>query len=139
MNNRVGVAWPRSCGLVLLAACAVVGCDESADKEIIQYIHQVKAQKPTSLEPIVFAPAQPTFIYPKNEHRRSPFLPRVDDYHETKLALSRTRLNLPLKSSLIQINYANARDIAALIQDKNNSLLSKRGHLSVDGRTNTLW
>ncbi len=45
----------------------------------------------------------------------------------------------PLRSDLIQINYAKAADIATLIKDKNTSLLSKRGTLSVDVRTNTIW
>ncbi|KTD50638.1 type IV pilus (Tfp) assembly protein PilQ [Legionella quinlivanii] len=45
----------------------------------------------------------------------------------------------PLRSELIQINYAKAADIAVLLKDKNNSLLSKRGTLSVDARTNTIW
>lgn len=46
-----------------------------------------------------------------------------------------------LQSSLIQINYAKAIDIAKLIQDSNvaNSLLTKNGTVGVDPRTNTLW
>lgn len=45
----------------------------------------------------------------------------------------------PIRSDLIQINYAKAADIAILIKDKQNSLLSERGKISVDARTNTLW
>lgn len=45
----------------------------------------------------------------------------------------------PIRSELIQINYAKAADIAVLIKDKQNSLLSERGKISVDARTNTLW
>lgn len=45
----------------------------------------------------------------------------------------------PLRSELLQLNYAKAADIATLLKDKNNSLLSKRGALSVDARTNTIW
>ncbi|MFC3908431.1 type IV pilus secretin PilQ [Legionella dresdenensis] len=45
----------------------------------------------------------------------------------------------PLRSELLQINYAKAIDIATLLKDKNTSLLSKRGALSVDTRTNTIW
>ncbi len=45
----------------------------------------------------------------------------------------------PIRSDLIQINYAKAADIAILIKDKQNSLLSPRGKISVDARTNTLW
>lgn len=45
----------------------------------------------------------------------------------------------PLRSELIQINYAKAADMATLIKDKNNSILSKQGSVTVDVRTNTLW
>ena len=45
----------------------------------------------------------------------------------------------PIRSDLVQINYAKAADIAILIKDKQNSLLSERGKISVDARTNTLW
>lgn len=45
----------------------------------------------------------------------------------------------PLRSELIQINYAKAGDLASLLKEKGNSLLSPRGNVSVDARTNTLW
>ena len=45
----------------------------------------------------------------------------------------------PIRSDLLQINYAKAADIALLVKDKQNSLLSERGKVSVDARTNTLW
>lgn len=45
----------------------------------------------------------------------------------------------PIRSDLLQINYAKAADIAIMLKDKNNSLLSDRGALSVDVRTNTIW
>ena len=44
----------------------------------------------------------------------------------------------PLHSELMQINYAKAADIAALLKAKENSLLSARGNVAVDERTNTL-
>jgi type IV pilus assembly protein PilQ len=44
----------------------------------------------------------------------------------------------PLLSDLIQINYAKASDIAALLKAKENSMLSERGNVTVDQRTNTL-
>ncbi|TAM10659.1 MAG: type IV pilus secretin PilQ [Nevskiaceae bacterium] len=44
----------------------------------------------------------------------------------------------PLRSELMQINYAKAEDIAKLLKDQNNSILSERGHVTVDSRTNTL-
>ena len=44
----------------------------------------------------------------------------------------------PLRSEYLQVNYAKATDMAALIKSQNNSLLSARGSVSVDDRTNTL-
>ena len=44
----------------------------------------------------------------------------------------------PLQSELIQINYAKASDLAALLRSQDKTLLSERGKVSVDERTNTL-
>ena len=44
----------------------------------------------------------------------------------------------PTRSEYIQINYAKAADIAALLKGDENSLLSERGSVTVDERTNTL-
>ena len=44
----------------------------------------------------------------------------------------------PLRTEFMQINYAKASDLASLIQSKDNNLLSARGNVSIDERTNTL-
>ncbi len=44
----------------------------------------------------------------------------------------------PLQTEFIPINYAKAADIAALLKAEENNLLSERGNVSVDERTNTL-
>src|SRR6185312_14654370 len=44
----------------------------------------------------------------------------------------------PLRSEFLQVNYAKAADLAALIKSQSGSLLSSRGTVSVDDRTNTL-
>jgi type IV pilus assembly protein PilQ len=45
----------------------------------------------------------------------------------------------PLRSEYLQVNYAKAADLAALIKSQSGGgLLSKRGSVSVDDRTNTL-
>jgi type IV pilus assembly protein PilQ len=44
----------------------------------------------------------------------------------------------PLRSEFIQISYANASELATLLKDGENTLLSARGQVSVDERTNTL-
>lgn len=46
---------------------------------------------------------------------------------------------LPLHAQLIPIKYAKASDIALMLKDKANSLLSSRGAVSVDPRTNSIW
>ncbi len=45
----------------------------------------------------------------------------------------------PIQSELIQVNYANAAEVAALLTGESSSILSDRGTVSVDERTNTLW
>ena len=44
----------------------------------------------------------------------------------------------PLRTEFVQVNYAKASDIAALAKDEANNLLSERGNITVDERTNTL-
>lgn len=44
----------------------------------------------------------------------------------------------PLSSELIQVNYAKATDIATLLESGEGSILTERGRVSVDERTNTL-
>lgn len=44
----------------------------------------------------------------------------------------------PLISEFLPINYAKAADIAALLNNKDATLLSARGNVAVDDRTNTL-
>ena len=44
----------------------------------------------------------------------------------------------PLRTEFIQVNYAKASDLATLIRTEENNLLSDRGNVSIDARTNTL-
>lgn len=44
----------------------------------------------------------------------------------------------PLRSELMQVNYAKAADFANFIRSKDSSLLSERGSVTVDDRTNSL-
>jgi type IV pilus assembly protein PilQ len=45
----------------------------------------------------------------------------------------------PLHQELIQLNYAKADDMAKLLKSEDVSLLSDRGGVSVDTRTNSMW
>ena len=44
----------------------------------------------------------------------------------------------PLRSEFVQVNYAKASELASLLKSEGNSLLTERGSISVDQRTNTL-
>ncbi len=44
----------------------------------------------------------------------------------------------PLRTEFMQINYAKADELADLIKAEENSLLSERGSVTIDARTNTL-
>jgi type IV pilus assembly protein PilQ len=44
----------------------------------------------------------------------------------------------PLRSEYLQVNYAKAKDMEGLIKSQGGSLLSSRGSVAVDERTNTL-
>ena len=44
----------------------------------------------------------------------------------------------PLRTELIQVNYAKAQDLATLLKNKGTTVLSPRGSTSVDARTNTI-
>lgn len=68
--------------------------------------------------------------------KASAFAARETQQLKEKLA---ARKLAPVRSDLMQINYAKASDIATMLKDKSNSLLSERGTVSVDSRTNTIW
>ncbi|MEM7027602.1 MAG: type IV pilus secretin PilQ [Pseudomonadota bacterium] len=44
----------------------------------------------------------------------------------------------PLRTEFIQVNYADANNLIGLIQAEENNLLSERGNVSIDERTNTI-
>jgi len=53
-------------------------------------------------------------------------------------ALQQVEELAPLYSEFLQVNYAKASELAGLIKTEDNSILSARGSVSVDERTNTL-
>ena len=44
----------------------------------------------------------------------------------------------PVRSEFIQVNYAKAGELASMIKSKDTNMLSERGNVTVDSRTNTL-
>lgn len=64
----------------------------------------------------------------------------IDTFEEHKaLEHEATQKLAKLQSFLIQINYAKAVDIAAMLRDKENALLSESGSVGVDVRSNMIW
>ncbi|WP_426358965.1 type IV pilus secretin PilQ [Pseudocolwellia sp. HL-MZ19] len=53
-------------------------------------------------------------------------------------ALQQVEELAPLYSEYVQVNYAKASELADLVKTEDNSILSDRGSVSVDERTNTL-
>lgn len=45
----------------------------------------------------------------------------------------------PLSSMIVHLKYANAADLALVIKGAQSSLLSTRGQIGVDARTNSIW
>ncbi|WP_253675030.1 type IV pilus secretin PilQ [Legionella micdadei] len=71
------------------------------------------------------------------------FVAPVDEIIELEkkeFSMENDRRNFaPLRSDLLQVNYAKAADIANLLTDPKTTLLSPRGSVNVDARTNTIW
>ena len=53
-------------------------------------------------------------------------------------ALQQVEELAPLYSEYVQVNYAKASELASLVKTEDNSILSERGSVNVDERTNTL-
>jgi type IV pilus assembly protein PilQ len=60
---------------------------------------------------------------------------------ETQLLQSKQQVAelAPLVSTNVQINYAKAQDLAVILKGTENSILTPRGSVAVDERTNTLY
>lgn len=71
-------------------------------------------------------------------HRDSPFKPPLTQ-NGTVQKIAKTTRNQPCISLLVKIHHVNVADIAELLKDKTNALLSECGAIIVDERTNTLW
>jgi type IV pilus assembly protein PilQ len=66
-------------------------------------------------------------------------LAKINKRREEALKAAKSQETLaPLTSEIVQINFAKADEIAALLKSKDTALLSERGRISVDTRTNTL-
>ena len=99
-------------------------------RDIDEYIRSIKQSPPQSIEPLPVFPSTKPFGLP-NELR--PVEKKEPGSQETGSDLA------VLQSELIQINYAKAADLATLLKENHNGLLSKRGSLTIDSRTNSLW
>lgn len=70
------------------------------------------------------------------------YVSTIDDIttNETKLLQSEDAIAniLPLQTALVSLKYATAKDIADLLKGEGSNLLSSRGQVAVDSRTNSL-
>lgn len=62
--------------LILFLISSLGGCETEADAELTNYIQQVQQKKPLPIPPIPEVVPLQKFVYPEDEHRRSPFQPR---------------------------------------------------------------
>ena len=63
----------------------------------------------------------------------------LTDREKKELEAEKQKLELaPLRTSYFQINYAKATDIAQILKAEKNSILTERGSVTIDARTNTL-
>jgi len=77
----------------------------------------------------------------RRERQRDPGRPDEEIAAREKLELESTKQVqdlTPLRSDLIRMNFAKAADIAAMLKATENRLMSDRGNVTVDERTNTL-
>ncbi|TDU28194.1 type IV pilus assembly protein PilQ [Panacagrimonas perspica] len=66
-------------------------------------------------------------------------LTEIAERDKIELEAQKQRTELaPLRTELIQINYAKAADIAALLKAGEDTIMSERGRVNVDERTNSL-
>ncbi len=63
----------------------------------------------------------------------------LTDREKKELEAEKQKLDLaPLRTSYFQINYAKAKDIAVMLKAEKGSILTERGSVTIDERTNTL-
>ena len=66
-------------------------------------------------------------------------LNEIAEREKVEAETEKAKLTLaPLRSEIIQVNYAKASEMAALLKSGDSSLLTERGRVTVDERTNTL-
>jgi type IV pilus assembly protein PilQ len=127
-----------------------LGC-YSDSTDLKEYIQKVKHRPVKPIEPIEKPKTISQFTFPQQKPRVNPFQPQAFNTVKTAVLINRQdgvafkrphplkKNAIALSASLIQINYAKAADLVLLIQDKQNSLLSSKGKVTADSRTNTLW
>ena len=68
---------------MVLLSLVLVACSSSEDTELSSYINNIKLRPAKPIEQIPEFKPLPTFIYPEEDNRRSPFKPRVVTQAET--------------------------------------------------------
>lgn len=66
------------------------------------------------------------------------YIAPIDEIANRKKQIASVGENLPLITKFIRLNYAKATNIAKLLKDKEQGVLSKQGRVLADARTNSL-
>jgi Type II secretory pathway, component PulD len=130
---------------LLIPLCFVLASCDRNDQSVIDYVNEVKQNTPQTTEPLVETSPYISVKY-TSYNLRSPFAinnANIKTYTLDKLpndfVSEQTLKELDVVNiEFIQVNYAKAVDMVAIIKDKTNSLLSPAGQISIDPRTNML-
>ncbi|MCX7114950.1 MAG: type IV pilus secretin PilQ [Gammaproteobacteria bacterium] len=112
--------------------------------QVMKVVNQIKVQRVQPVNPLKSFVLAPSFSYPERPIRRSPFMPSMASKNAIATQFPDETTQAPqkkhaLKSEMIVLHDAKATVLAALIKDNNTALLSKRGTVVADRRTNSLW
>jgi len=69
----------------------------------------------------------------------APIQELADNEINELIARQKVQQLAPLQSEILTLNYANAEEIASILKGAQSSILSARGQVGVDSRTNSLW
>jgi type IV pilus assembly protein PilQ len=116
---------------IVLCTCILFSHPSVADKAAEErafhaYITKLKHHPPKPMHLPV------PEVYSESNVPRDPFRALQHKTHKNKVTQ-------PMHFELIHLKYAKATELAAMLKDKSNTLLSEQGAFNIDPRTNTLW
>jgi len=103
---------------------------------------QVKGEMSLHIKNLTWQSALKTILLTQDLGKRQMgsvlFIAPVTQIAKYEQDAMKATLLIPLKTRLIHLNYAKAQEMAHLLRNKDQGLLSQRGAISVDQRTNSL-